>query len=234
MNVFDTYPYTPEIEGEGYYFGIYPTDLILEYFIEKGLEWFRSDADAVKKVFSHFLRPQLIEKFGQTKIDEIQTYFDDHEISVIQSFPISDQTLPLVSIQLADAEEVMPYGGLNQFAGVLDNVDSEGVIADRKTFGYLPMNDSLLVGIHATSVDKVKYLYYLIAYIISSSVPQFEDIGLFNVLLRATDLSRLNEMMPANVFSRFMTVSVKSNAFFDKEYVPIVNKIKLNMTMGGE
>jgi hypothetical protein len=234
MNVFDTYPFTPEAEGDGYYFGLYPTDLILEYFIEKGIEWFRSDADAVKKVFSHFLRPELKEKFGQTKIDEIQKYFDDHEISVIQSFPISDQTLPLVSIQLADAEEVLPYGGLNQFAGVLDNTDSEGNIADRKTFGYLPMNDSLLVGIHAPSVDKVKYLYYLIAYIISSSVPQFENIGLFNILLRATDLSRLNEMMPANVFSRFMTVSVKSNAFFDKEYVPLVNKIKLNMTMGGE
>jgi hypothetical protein len=234
MNVFDTYPFTPEAEGEGYYFGIYPTDLILEYFIEKGIEWFRSDPDAVKKVFSHFLRPELSEKFGQIKIDEIQEYFNDHEISVIQSFPISDQTLPLVSIQLADAEEVMPYGGLNQFAGVLDNVDSEGNIADRKNFGYLPMNDSLLVGIHAPSVDKVKYLYYLIAYIIASSVPQFENIGLFNIFLRATDLSRLNEMMPANVFSRFMTVSVKSNAFFDKEYVPIVNNIKLNMTMGGE
>jgi len=70
-----------------------------------------------------------------------------------------------------------------------------------------------------------KYLYYLVIYILNAFKPQLEERGLQLGTFRATDLSRMNDYLPENMYSRFINFTVFSIARFDKGDVPIIEKI---------
>jgi hypothetical protein len=216
----DTEPY-PEFRGFA------PVDFVLESIIEQGIEWFRTDPSAPDEVFGQFLRPGL-ERYGRPKIEEITKYIIDHEIRVIQSFPLAeDSVFPSISINLADGNQAGDLQGLGLYDGEQTLGDEGGEV---ETKGYLPMQDDMMIGIHAVGgADKVKYLYYLVVYIIASSIKDLEEMGFMQVQIRATDLARVNELLPANVFSRFVNVSMRSAARFREEIAPVISSIGLNV-----
>jgi hypothetical protein len=88
------------------------------------------------------------------------------------------------------------------------------------------MNDSVHIGIHANNIpDLVKYLYYLVIYILSAFKPELEARGLQLGTFRATDISNLNQYLPENMYSRFINFTVFSVATFSKGAVPIIERI---------
>lgn len=210
--------------------GVYPTDFLLEQVLDAGFDWFRKTSDAPTRVFENLLRPELHKRYGQAKIDEIAAYVRATQIRVLQSFPIEDQQAPSISINMNSSGEAPELGGLDRFAERLLDFDSLGNVVGGQEIGYHPITDSLLVGIHSVgSADKVKYIYYIVVYILMSLRSQLEETGMFNMTFQATDLSRLNEFLPANMFSRFLTVNFTSMAMFKKADVPVVTGFTLNV-----
>ena len=223
-----TYPVKQKVDQPVY--GLYPTDFLIESFLESGLKWFRKTPAAAAQVYGNLLRPEIAGRYGQDKIDEISSYINDHEIKIIQSFPQDGASFPIISINLQQGVEEVPQAALGDFAGEIDTLDSIGGIVSRNEQTYIPFQDSVLIGIHAAgSPDKVKYLAYLVTYILASSRKQFEKIGLYGLTFSATDLSKLNDFLPENVFSRFVTVQVGSKALVKAGEVPVLESIDVTV-----
>jgi hypothetical protein len=219
----------PEPEGTQY-MGIYPVDFLFEEILTEGFEWFKRDPDAPCLVFGNLKKGRLAARYGQAKIDEISDFIKTKKIRILQSFPLDGEISPSISINLTSSNEMLANAGLNDYAEDSDVLGVEDSILSRSEVGYTSITDNVLIGIHAIgSPDAVKYLYMLVLYLLNSCRSDFESEGLSNLTCSATDLSRLNEYLPANMFSRFITASVLSFAKFRKQTVPMVSSISLTV-----
>lgn len=224
------YVYPNEEAITDQYYGLYPVDFIFEYILEQGFEWFRTTPDAKDYVFGNLCKSILSARYGQSKIDEIATYINNTEIKIIQSFPLESETSPTISINLSSGSELLQYSGLNDFEGQVDTLDGDENVTDRKEIGYTSIQDEILIGIHAVGgPDLTKYLYMLVIYLLNAYRDQLGSEGLKNITYSATDLSRLNEYLPSHMFSRFVTATVQTFALFQKDKVPMVGKIDLDV-----
>jgi len=223
-----TYVYPNEETESIKYYGVYPVDFLIESVLEDGLDWFRSNPEAPNLVFGHLVNPLLSAKYGQSKIAEISEYIRSKKIRIFQSFPLDGEQSPCVSINLSSSTENIATAGLNDYYEDDDVLGSDDSIVSRTEVGYTSLSDNVLIGIHAVGgSDIVKYLYMLFLYILNSQREVFEEEGLLNLTYSATDMSRLNEYLPSNMYSRFITVNVLNFARFKKRTMPIIESIEL-------
>lgn len=219
------YEYPPQPAPEQEFYGIYPVDFLLETVLKAGLQWFRTDPMAPKFVFGHLMSPYLA-KYGEAKINEIADYIRKYDVKIIQHWSLIHTSVPCISIQLLDAGEMVERTGLTDFQRMVDTKNAEGDIVGRRDVGYSPITDNIHLGIHCQDTpDLAKYLYYLVTYILNAFKPQLETQGLMLGTFRATDLSRMNEYLPENLYSRFINFTVFTLASFDKGVVPIIEEI---------
>lgn len=218
------YEYPPVAPAVDEFYGVYPVDFLLETILKAGLEWFRTDPLAPGYVFGHLKSPYLA-KYGQPKIDEIAAYIIKYDIKIVQSFSLIATNVPCISIQLLDAGEMTERAGLADFQGMADTLNMEQEVIGRREISYSPISDNIHIGIHCQdSPDLAKYLYYLVVYVLNSFKPQLETRGMMLGTFRATDLSRMNEYLPENLYSRFINFSIFTIASFDKGVVPIIEQ----------
>ena len=219
----NVYP-QPEVDEE-LRLGLYPVDFILDTILRAGLQWFRTDPTAPKQVYGHLLDPWL-SKYGEAKVNEIAAFIKKYEIRVVQHFSLIDSTVPCISIQLLDGNEATERAGLADHQQMIDVLDEDDMVKGRTEVGYAPIIDNMHIGIHAiTTPDLAKYLYYLVIYILVSFKPTLEERGIMLGTFRATDISRLNEFLPENMYSRFINFNVFTVASFSKGAVPMIEKI---------
>ncbi len=218
--------YPPADVADSPYYGAVPVDFMLESVLLDGLEWFRTDPEAKNFVFGWLAHP-ILAKYGQNKIDEIAAYINRYEVAVVQSFALIPKEVPSISLQLLDGGEQLERTGLNDFQRTLNTFDTNDDFAGRFEDGYSPIGDSVHLGIHTINTpDLAKYLYYLVIYVLSEKKLELEDAGLILGTFRATDLSRLNDYLPENMYSRFINFSVSSLMRFRKGSVPVLDTIR--------
>jgi len=218
--------YPPPALEEDKEFGLFPVDFLLETVLKAGLEWFRTVPEAPFEVFGHLRGRYLGGKYGENKINEIANFIKKYDIKIVQHFSLIDQTYPCISIQLLEGNEQVDRAGLSDFQGSIDVLDMDNHVKGRTSVGYTAMTDNMHIGIHSINTpDLVKYIYYLVTYILSSFKPELEATGLQLGTFRASDISRLNEYLPENMYSRYINFTVFSIASFNKGAVPIIEKI---------
>ena len=218
------YPPAPSVEQERY--GVLPVDFLLETVLYSGLEWFRTDPKAPALVFDWLRTPWLAEKYGDAKVNEIADFLKKYELPIVQHFSLIDQTRPCLSIQLLDGDENTERAAMSDHEGVVDQMNGANEVTGRKDKRYAPITDNIHIGIHVINTpDLAKYLYYLVVYILNAYKPQLEERGLQLGTFRATDISRLNDFLPENMYSRFINFTIFNIALFDAGSVPIIDKI---------
>lgn len=228
------YLYPPEPEYKTEHMGVYPIDFLFEVILEDGLEWFRRDRDAPGLVFGHLNNPRLSQRYGQSKIDEIADFIRTKKIRIIQSFPLDGEISPTISVNLSSSNEQTAHSGLSDHAGFTDTLGAQDSVLSRTEVGYTSITDNVLIGIHAIgSPDTAKYMYMLVLYLLNAYRHEFGDEGLYDLTFSSTDLSRLNEYLPANMFSRFVTATVLSFAKFRKQSVPVIDSLTMNVNKEG-
>jgi len=222
----NTLRYPPQPSELQDYPGLFPVDFILETVLRAGIDWFKTDPKAPSSVFGNLKAPWLAVKYGEGKIKEIADFIKKYEIRIVQHWALIDQQLPTLSIQLLDGNEIEERAALADHQGSLDVLDADDMVKGRRDVGYSPIIDNIHIGIHNINTpDLTKYLYYLVIYILNAFKPQLEERGLQLGTFRATDLSRMNDYLPENMYSRFVNFTVFSIARFDKGDVPIIEKI---------
>jgi len=218
--------YPPQSSSNEVVYGVLPVDFLLEVVLTQGVEWFKNDPKAPSLVYGHLYKPWLA-KYGPAKAVEIRDYVRKYGVKVAQSFALIDAQMPSFSIQLLDGGESTDRSGLVDHQSMVDAVDFEQNVIGRSEVGFISMTDNVHIGIHNINTpDLTKYLYYLVVYILSSSKDLMEKYGLMLGTFRATDISRLNEFLPENMYSRFINFSVYTIASFDKGSVLIVDSIQ--------
>jgi hypothetical protein len=221
MGAFE-YP-APKTE-EQHFYGVYPVDFLLETILKAGLEWFRTDPQAPKYVFGHLMSPYL-SKYGEAKIEEIAAFIKKYDIRIVQHWALIAEKAPCISIQLLDGTESIERAGLADFQQMVDTLNADNEVIGRRDVGYSPITDNIHIGIHTKDTpDLAKYLYYLVVYVLNSFKPQLEMRGMMLGTFRATDLSRMNEYLPDNMYSRFINFTIFTMASFDKGVVPIIEE----------
>ena len=219
------YEYPPQPVAENQFYGIYPVDFLLESVLKAGLEWFRTDPQAPKFVFGHLQSPYLNAKYGEAKINEIAAYIRKYDVKIIQHWSLIHASVPCISIQLLDANEMTERAGFADFQRMSDTLNADNEVVGRRDVGYSPITDNIHLGIHCQDTpDLAKYLYYLTTYILNAFKPQLETQGMMLGTFRATDLSRVNEYLPENLYSRFINFTIFTLASFDKGVVPIIEE----------
>lgn len=215
----------PNLEAVQRY-GIYPVDFLLEAILRSGIDWFLTTPDAGNQVFGHLTSPILDSRYGQAKIDEISSYIRKYEIVIVQHFSLMDARMPSISIQLLDGSEATERAGLADFQQQIDALDANNFVKGRTEVGFSPIIDNIHIGIHTIDTpDLTKYLYYLVAYILNVFKPEFDRLGIYLTTFRATDLSRLNDFLPENMYSRFINFQALTMASYDRGSLPIIEKI---------
>jgi len=219
------YP-APDVNCDDKPFGLYPIDFLLEAVLEAGIEWFISTESAPNQVFGHLNSGMLKAKYGQAKIDEIANFIKKYEITVVQHFSLAPTKLPSISIQLMDASETTERSGLADHERMVDVLNSENEVVGRSEVSFTSVSDSVHIGIHTEdSPDLAKYLYYLVVYLLNIFKADFQQMGVYLGTYSATDLSRLNDYLPENIYSRFINFQVWTIASVDRGSLPILEKI---------
>jgi len=202
-------------------FGVYPMDFILEAVLKAGIDWFRTDPDAPNLVYGQLDQPYL-SRYGASKIAELKTHIDTKEIKVVQSFNLVDAVLPTISIQLASGSEDIAKTALDdaEYDQAILNVTS-GELEEMEEVGYSPITENILLGIHSGNTpDLPKYLYMLVVYILNAYKYDLMAKGIYLGTFSMTDLSRLNEYLPENIYTRFLTFTATTNAKWKKGSLP--------------
>jgi hypothetical protein len=207
-------------------YGVYPMDFILEAVLRAGLDWFKTDPLASDLVFGQLDQPYLA-RYGTDKIAELKNYIETKEVKIVQSLRLVDASLPYISIQLGQGMEDESKASLDDSMGdqFIFNQMS-GDLEDTDVVGYSPIKDNILLGIHGGETpDLPKYLYMLVVYILNSYKYDLITKGIYLGTFSMTDMSRMNDYLPDNVFSRFMTFSAHSNAPWKKGSLPQLDLI---------
>ena len=224
--------YPPPV-GEDFREGLYPIDFILEDILKGGIAWFKNNADAPRQVFGQLEAPWLAKKYGTDKINEIANFINKYDIRVVQHFSLIDQSVPSISILLGQGEEEESRAGLDDFLKEVDTINEVNQqIESRETYGYIPVSDHIQIGIHSINTpDLTKYLYYLVIYLLNVFKMELQERGLLLTTFRATDISRLDDRLPENMYSRYVHFSAFTTAFFVKHKVPTLKDIFLDVEL---
>jgi len=222
--------YPPRSKTGEEFLGLVPVDFVLEAVIKAGIEWFINTPGAGHKVFGNLNLSYLKAKYGDKKIADIENYIKKYEINIIQSFPLSHTKTPCISILYTDSSESLDKAGLADFKEELSVFDEvTGDFVERTDYGYTPITDGIHIGIHSIeSPDLVKYLYYLVTYILNVFKMDLEDQNINLTTLRANDLSRLNEYLPENMFSRFLSFNALTYAAYDRGTITAIKQFVFN------
>lgn len=219
------------------FLGVLPVDFLIQGIIEEGLALFRSSPENFPNfVFGHLGASYLQKKYGQAKIDELSKYIRETQIPVVQHWSLVDVQLPCFSITLLDGREDEQHSSLADFLGHSDTLNEAGTaIEDRTEFKYAAIEDQIQIGIHNNNTpDLTKYLYYFLVNIFITSKKTLINRGIQLTSWNATDISRVNEYLPNNVFSRFVNFSCFTTPKFTiDEEVPIITDFDIDSDEGG-
>lgn len=202
-------------------YGVYPMDFIVESVLRAGLDWFKADPDSQELVFGQLDQPYLA-RYGTSKIAELKSYIVNKEIKIVQSLSLVNSSLPHISIQLAQGLEDESKAAIgDQMGDQMIFNQSTGFLEETDEVGYSPIRENILIGLHTGETpDLPKYLYMLVVYILNAYKYDLITKGIYLGTFSMTDLSRMNDYLPDNVFSRFMTFSANSNAPWKKGTLP--------------
>jgi len=188
----------------GFIFG----DLIVETILTEGLADFRANIDDRLDMFYDQLKESYLStEYGQAELDRFKQYINDNEISIVHNWNIVSQRVPCIFIQNVSSQEQVQRTFINDFSGNIDTIGA-GVITDRREEFSFPFNEQVQVGIHVNDPGgptALRWLYAMVVYFLISRKDDLVDRGLELSTFSATDFNRLNEFLPENIFSRYIT-----------------------------
>lgn len=146
-------------------------------------------------IFDSYNKSMMSDDYGPAYVAKIKAWFLETKIPAVQAWSYNVQTMPQISIKLANESEDESKASMGDF---LMNGDTHNV-------GVGVFNVSLDIGIHARKdSDEVLWLYYIISYILFTSKRTAEGLGLYLQTFSASDYSRENGKLPDNTWVRWI------------------------------
>ena len=185
----------------------------LQRVIQNGIKVIKDNPAVLDYIFDSYNQPFMTDSYGPDYVAKIKAWFLETKIPATQAWSYNVQTMPQISIKLANEAEDESKAAMGDF---LMNGDTHNI-------GVGVFSVSMDIGIHARKdSDEVLWLYYIISYILFTSKRTAEGMGLYLQTFSASDYSRENSKMPDNVWVRWIRFSCTvHNLFLQDPHVTI-------------
>ena len=171
------------------------TEVALQRLIQIGLANLRNNPAAFRNIYAQYLTPEMSASYGEKYVDQIQAWFNNTKLPVVQSFAFDGTKVPSISIHLADESEDESKAAFSDYWGMGE--ETEMLVG--------PSTVSLDIGIHADKAkDVVLWMYYLIVYILYKEKMTGRGLGLQLYTFRANEYNKESKYMADNVWSRWV------------------------------
>lgn len=218
----------------GYVFG----DLIIEQLLRTGLADLQGANinTRLADIYSQLKDSFLTTEYGQQELDRYKYFLQNNKIDIVQSHRMIEPRMPCISILVQNNTEDLAKTTLGDFSGYQDTI-SGGEITDRREVYEIPIRDTIQVGVHVADPHgfvALRWLYTSVLYILISYkdilISKGMDLSTFN----SSDVNRIDEYLPENVFSRYISFSYL-NYFSWKSRTAdlIIDNVDLNGGIGG-
>jgi len=201
----------------GFVFG----DLVIESILREGLTDLTNPAnidDRLAVVYAQLKDSFLSTEYGQTEIDRYKTFLTDNKIDIVHNWRMVADRLPCIYIQNVSSMEDTSKSFINDYTGDVDTLGG-GVITERKEENTMSVQDTVQVGIHVADPagpTALRWLYATVLYFLVSRKQDMVDRGMELSTWQTTDFNRLNEFLPENVFSRYISLNFLNYFSFTK------------------
>lgn len=188
-------------------------DLVVETILEEGLAYMRANPTTVMPdLYSQLKESYLNTQYGQDEIDRFTTYISNNKISIVQSWRSVQERVPCIYIQTIGGPEDESKSYLNDFDGNIDVIGGNQ-ITSRHEQKAIHMQNAIQIGIHVDDpggMTALRWLFAATMYFCLSNKDTMRDRGLTLTSLQFSDFNRLNELLPENIHSRYLTLNFKT------------------------
>lgn len=202
-------------------------DLVIQTILEAGLADMRANPDArLDVLFAQLKENYFNADYGQAELNRYKTYIADNKIDIVHSHRMVAERLPCLYIQNVSSSEDEQKSFINDYSGNVDTLGGGGdVITERLEEKTVCTRDAVQVGIHIDDpggMTALRWTYAAVIYFLISQKETMLERGLQLTTWSASDFNRLNELLPENVYSRYITFNFNTYISWTKHDAEII------------
>jgi hypothetical protein len=201
-------------------------EIVIQKLLTYGIKQLRQDKAAFDDLFGQFVQDELGNDYGQKHLDDIWNWFSTTKIPVLKAWSLNSQSIPCLSVHLANETEDEQKAAFFDEAGTFDEDFTTGTAA------FTVMVD---IGIHANRAgDHVLWLYYITAYILFKHKRMAERLGLKLHTFSASDYNKDASKMTDNIWTRWVRFRCTTQNFWNAEELSEVEDVNVDPAIGLE
>lgn len=201
-------------------------EVVVQKILSQGIRQLRQNKPAFDDLFCQFTEDELGNDYGDNYKEQLWKWFTTTKIPVLRAWQLNAQTIPSISVHLASESEDESKAGLNDLAGVFDEVGETGTAA------FTVMVD---IGIHANRAgDHVLWLYYIVSYILFKYKPMAHRLGLKLHTFSASDYNKDAAKMAENIWTRWVRFKCTTQNFWAADAFVDIQDVNLDPAIGLE
>jgi hypothetical protein len=184
-------------------------EIVIQKVLDYGIKQLRANKTEFYELFDQFTQDELSADYGPKYLDEVWKWFSTTKIPVLKAWSFNMQTIPCISVHLANETEDEAKASIGDYAGMFDEESETG------TGVFTAMVD---IGIHANRAgDHVLWLYYIVAYILFKHKLMAHRLGLKLHTFSASDYNKDSSKMAENMWTRWVRFRCTTQNFWDAQ-----------------
>lgn len=202
-------------------------EIVVQKVLEYGIKQLRANKAEFYDLFGQFTQDELSDDYGPKYLDEVWKWFSITKLPVVKAWSFNAQSIPCISVHLANETEDESKASIGDIAGTFDEATETG------TGVFTTMID---IGIHANKAgDHVLWMYYMVAYILFRHKLMAHRLGLKLHTFSASDYQKDSNKMTENIWTRWVRFRCTTQNFWGAEkYGTLVDSINTDPAVGLE
>lgn len=196
-------------------------EIVIQKVIDYGIKQLRENKTEFYDLFSQFTEEELNNDYGEKYLEDIWKWFTTTKIPVVKAWAFNRQTIPSISIHLANETEDESKASMQDIGGT----------ADDNEIGVGVFTVMVDIGIHANKAgDHVLWLYYVISYILFKHKSMAEKYGLRLHTFSASDYNKDANKMTENIWTRWIRYRCTTQNFWSSDPYLDIQEINTDLT----
>jgi hypothetical protein len=198
----------------------------MQKLLSYGIKELRKDKAAFDDIFCQFTQDELNNDYGENYREDIWKWFTTTKIPVLKAWSLNTQSIPCLSVHLANETEDESKAAMYDYAGSFDEESETG------TGVFTAMID---IGIHANKAgDHVLWLYYIVSYILFKHKRMAERLGLKLHTFSASDYNKDASKIGENIWTRWVRFRCTTQNFWGADAFTEIEDINVDPAIGLE
>lgn len=176
-------------------------EIAAQNIIQVGINRLKDKREYFDEIFCYLVdNPFMNIRYGKAWVDKQWNWFTQTKIRVLQSYSLSNQTVPSYSIKISSESEDVSKAAINDGYGFDDNGNELGIAA---------FSCAISIGIHADkSADQVIVMKRILNYILFKEKSLAQDFGIEIQTVSTSPHQKDDFKFPENIYSMYTTLSV--------------------------